>query len=243
MLAKLNSRLFATAATVAALTIGISVAQPAEKASAQVGAGSSAAGNLYSGFGADYRPIGSGAGINEFRAGNVEFAGTDIPVATEAGEVLVPVAGLTIAAPINPGVGVSGLSQDQVCAIFRREITNYSEVGGPDLPITIVVRTDNSGTKFIVNQTCGATVDQPGDGVIGVPNTGGVISAVSSTPGAIGYTEDANLAGLPSATDARFIGPTYALVREGYESTAVGELLNRIFAEPGRVSELGYSPL
>ncbi|MBD2774480.1 PstS family phosphate ABC transporter substrate-binding protein [Iningainema tapete] len=235
MLAKLNSRLFATAATVAALTVGISVAQPAQKASAQTAAGSTAAAELYRGFGVvDYQAIGSGAGVNEFRSGNVQIGATDIPVEPQAGETVRPVANLRIEAPVNGGD--TGLSQDQFCAIIRGEVTTFSN----GTPITVVFRSDNSGTKFIVNSVCGADGSSV-PGAIGVGSTGAVLDTVASTPGAIGYAEQANIAALPSALGSPIIGPTYALFRS--DDAEASAFIDSIIEAPDLVSALGYNPL
>ena len=40
----------------------------------------------------------------------------------------------------HPGVGVTDLTGEQVMGIFTGAITNWSEVGGPDLEIVVYVR-------------------------------------------------------------------------------------------------------
>ena len=52
-----------------------------------------------------------------------------------------------IAVIVNPDVELTGLTKDQVQAIFAGEVTNFSEVGGPDAPITVVSREEGSGTR------------------------------------------------------------------------------------------------
>ena len=47
---------------------------------------------------------------------------------------------------VNGGNKVDKLTSGQLGAIFRGEITNWSEVGGDDMPITLYGRQSNSGT-------------------------------------------------------------------------------------------------
>ncbi len=47
---------------------------------------------------------------------------------------------------VNSGNKVDKLTSGQLGAIFRGEITNWSEVGGDDMPITLYGRQSNSGT-------------------------------------------------------------------------------------------------
>src|SRR5690348_9570593 len=49
---------------------------------------------------------------------------------------------------VNPGVNVTSLTQQQIIDIFSTgQIRNWRQVGGPDLPITPVVRPSTSGTR------------------------------------------------------------------------------------------------
>lgn len=52
-----------------------------------------------------------------------------------------------IAVVINPKNNVTELSQEQIVKIFRKEITNWKEVGGDDKDIIVVSREDGSGTR------------------------------------------------------------------------------------------------
>ena len=238
MLGKLKSRFLATSVSVAALTVGLAFAQPAQKASAQVaGVGSTAAANLYTGFGANYGGGGSGTCASGTVPDGNDFCGTDIPFDPADGFVRTRVAGLRIEAP-NNGVG-SGLSTDDYCAIIRGDVTTYTDADGNDQPITVVYRLPGSGTGFIVNSACGADGSQV-PGAIGVGSSGAVVSTVASTPGAIGYAEQANLSGTPSALSSPIIGDTYAIYSP--DNTAATDLINNILANPDQVSALGYNP-
>ena len=238
MLGKLKSRFLATSVSVAALTVGLAFAQPAQKASAQVSfsiGGSSAAADLYTGFGANYQTSNSQGGIDGFNNGSLDAGATDIPVGVPDGAVIVPVANLRIVFPISPDLGNLNLTQDQIGSILRGEITNWSDVGGPDEAITIVSRAAGSGTRFIVDNTFGGTQD-------GVPagSSGEVVNIVASGSGDIGYVEQANLGGLNSA-GGPITGPTYLIYNPN--NTDISDFINNIKNSPDQVRALGYDPI
>ncbi|MBD3380181.1 MAG: phosphate ABC transporter substrate-binding protein PstS family protein [Candidatus Omnitrophica bacterium] len=58
--------------------------------------------------------------------------------------VVIAMDGLSVI--VNGSNTVEGLTMDQIGKIFRGEVTNWSEVGGEDLPITLYGRQSNSGT-------------------------------------------------------------------------------------------------
>jgi len=58
--------------------------------------------------------------------------------------VIFAVDGLSLA--INPKNSVKALTIDQIGQIFRGELTNWKQAGGPDIPITLYGRQPNSGT-------------------------------------------------------------------------------------------------
>jgi phosphate transport system substrate-binding protein len=95
-----------------------------------------------------------------------------------------------IAVVTNPELAPLSLSIDQVKAIFAGEITNYTEVGGPDAEIIVVSREEGSGTRAAFEEL----VMQSGDSEAVITETailqqsnGQVRTTVSTTPNAIGY--------------------------------------------------------
>ena len=133
-----------------------------------------------------YDPTGSGAGIT----GAVEQT-LDIGLASralhddETGVTATTVALDGIAMVVNNENTVSDLSIDQLAQIFRKEITNWADVGGEDGEIVVIGREAGSGTRdgfesiVGVEDACG--YDQE------LTATGAVISAVASNKLAIGY--------------------------------------------------------
>ncbi|MEB3339552.1 phosphate ABC transporter substrate-binding protein [Okeania sp.] len=93
---------------------------------------------------------GSGAGIKDLLAGNLDVAASSRPLtAEEQGQGLeaVPVALDKIAIVVGINNPFNGsLTPNQVKAIFQGQITNWSDVGGPNAQIRVINRPTVSGT-------------------------------------------------------------------------------------------------
>lgn len=217
-------RWFATAAVTVAMTL------PAAAATQLTGAGSSfdypffsKAFYIYNQKNPDitvnYQSIGSGGGIQQFTAKNVDFGATDVPMNAEelarAGQPVlqIPVAlgGAAIAYNL-PGVTAPIKLTRQVLAdIYLGKILKWNDpaiarlnkgVNLPDMPIVVVHRSDGSGTTYIFTDFLshvspewkskvgtGKSVSWPAPSAVGAKGNEGVAGQVRSTPGAIGYVE------------------------------------------------------
>ncbi|MCX2832827.1 phosphate ABC transporter substrate-binding protein PstS [Microbulbifer thermotolerans] len=166
-----------------------------------------------------YQDKGSGGGIQDFLHGAVDFAASGTPLtaeeiaAIEQGVVLLPLAAEQVALTYNlKGVDGLRLPRDVYPAIFLGEITNWNHpkiaaanpgIELPDMPITVVTRSDPSGTTDILtNHLCAISAAfEKGIGrsrqprwpgaarFIATPGNQGVATRVKHTPGAIGYVE------------------------------------------------------
>ena len=83
-------------------------------------------------------------------------------------------------------VPIDDLSADQVFDIFTGKVTNWKEVGGPDAPITVVVRDEASGTREMFDERA-MKKEKPKAGAIECNSNGIVRQTVASTPNSIGY--------------------------------------------------------
>ncbi|MBA3824682.1 MAG: substrate-binding domain-containing protein, partial [Ktedonobacterales bacterium] len=98
---------------------------------------------------------------------------------------------------VNPAVtGITNLKASDINGIYAdSSITNWSQVGGPNLIIKKAIRPSTSGTRATFRQFVLGGQDEvanPNDNVLKKDSTSGILSYVESTPGAIGYV------GLPS---------------------------------------------
>jgi len=94
---------------------------------------------------------GSSKGIEALLSGQADIAASSRPLTAEEqaqGLVAVPVASDRIAIVVGTANTSSPtLTPSQVSNIFQGRITNWSEVGGPDLPIRVLNRPPESGTR------------------------------------------------------------------------------------------------
>jgi phosphate transport system substrate-binding protein len=166
----------------------------------------------------NYQGVGSGAGIQQFTAGTVDFGASDAVMKPEeesaavakGGPVLhIPWSGGGIALEFNlSGVTKLNLSPQTIAGIFAGKITKWdaSEIAadnsGTKLPSTgiqVIHRSDGSGTTNAFTSyltavapsvwTVGAGKDVPWPAGQGAKGSDGVTAAVKQTDGAIGYAE------------------------------------------------------
>lgn len=99
----------------------------------------------------DGKPSGSTQGLQNLINGTVAIAATSQPLKAEeakAGVQLIPIAKDAVGVVVginNPFKG--GLTKDQVRDIYQGKITNWSQVGGSNLPIKVINRAITSGTR------------------------------------------------------------------------------------------------
>lgn len=169
-----------------------------------------------SGVSVNYQSVGSGAGIAQIRARAVDFGATDAPLnladQKDASLFQFPM----VAGGIVPVVNIPGVKAGQMrftgmtlSEIFMGKITKWNDpkiaaenpnVSLPDADITIVRRSDSSGTtsvftaylaevnsSFLFQVGTGTTVRWPKS--VGAKGNEGVAATVGQTPNSIGYTE------------------------------------------------------
>ena len=78
------------------------------------------------------------------------------------------------------------LTTAQLKDIYLGKIKNWNEVGGKDMKIVVISRDTSSGT-FEVWEKLVMEKERVIPGALTVPSNGGLVQAVSVTPGAIGY--------------------------------------------------------
>ena len=87
---------------------------------------------------------------------------------------------------IHPSISVKGITLEQLQAVYLGKITNWKELGGPDMKIIKISRDTNSGT-YETFETVVMKKGKIAKDVEYVGSNGAVKQRVSSTPGAIGY--------------------------------------------------------
>jgi phosphate transport system substrate-binding protein len=164
----------------------------------------------------NYQSIGSGGGIRQITANTVDFGASDKPLKPDdlaaAGFVQFP----TVVGGVVPVVNIPGIQSGQlkltgalIADIYRGVAKRWNDpsiarinpgVQLPNLPITVVHRSDGSGTTFIftsyLTAKAGHWASEVGanDSVawptgLGGKGNEGVAAFVKQTPGSIGYVE------------------------------------------------------
>lgn len=153
---------------------------------------------------------GSSDGIKAAKEGSVDFgmSSRDLKTEEKSGVTEQVIALDGIALITNSNNPVQDLTIEQVAKIYTGEITNWSEVGGEDLPIAVVARESASGTRGAFEEIIGIK-DQMTTNAKEFNGTGGVKAEVAQNPNAIGYIS------LGSVDDT-----IKALAIEGAEATA-----------------------
>ncbi|MBN2404183.1 MAG: phosphate ABC transporter substrate-binding protein [Coriobacteriia bacterium] len=133
--------------------------------------------------------VGSSAGIETVTRGSSDIGTSSRDLKTEEetlGLVDTPIAYDAIAVIVNPDNPIRELTTEQVRDIFSGRYTNWSELGGPDLPIGLVNRDEASGTREAFNKI--VMGDETFDiGAVILPGTGQARAVVTDAPGAVGY--------------------------------------------------------
>ena len=167
-----------------------------------------------SGIKVNYQAIGSGGGRKAFINETVAFGATDDAISQKdiksvsRGVVQIPTVGGTIAVAYNkPGCTLK-LTQKQVVSIFMGSIKNWKQLGCADGNITVVHRSDGSGTTAAFTESLQSFSKEwtIGNGKsvnwkVGVGGKGndGVAGTLTTTQGSIGYLNQAFVKGVLNA--------------------------------------------
>jgi phosphate transport system substrate-binding protein len=142
---------------------------------------------------------GSGTGIAALINGTVDFAnasremkGEEIAEAQGKGiePVETEVAKDAIAVVVNSANPVTALTLDQLGQIYRGEITNWKDVGGPDKAIVLLSRDSSSGTYEYFKEAVVAKDDENAEYAKEaklLPSTQAIVDETKANPDAIGY--------------------------------------------------------
>jgi phosphate transport system substrate-binding protein len=166
----------------------------------------------------NYSAVGSGAGIAAITGRTVDFGASDAPLTTSqfkscGGCIQIPWALASTSVFYNiPGApNFLHMSGPVLAKIYLGQITNWSDPAIkklnpgknlPNLKITVVHRSDGSGTTYNFTDYLGHVSptwkSKVGRGTAvswptgtGAPHSSGVAAVVAQTPGAVGYAETA----------------------------------------------------
>jgi phosphate transport system substrate-binding protein len=217
---------------------------------------------------------GSGTGIAALINGTTDIAQSSRPIKPSEAEqvkakfgvevVETPVALDGLAVYVHSSNPVSELSLAHLKAIYTGRITNWKDVGGPNLPIVLYSRENNSGTYVYFKEHVLENADFAPTAQT-LPGTAAVINAVAKDPKAIGYGGIAYGAGIKTLRIKKdeaspAVAPTwenvasgrYPISRELYFYTVgklshpvVRDFIRWVLSPEGQavVKDVGYYPL
>ena len=162
-----------------------------------------------------YNPTGSGSGITAVAEGRCDIGLSSRSLKDaekEQGLVGTVLAYDGIAVIVNPENTVEDLTVEQIAAIYKGEITNWSEVGGIDAEIVLIGREAGSGTRGGFEEIVG--VEDLCQYRQELTSTGDVITAVSQNPGAIGYASLASVKDTVKAIKVGGVAPSEETVKD-----------------------------
>ena len=162
-----------------------------------------------------YNPTGSSAGIKAIQEGrcDIGLSSRALKAEEEAQGLKATVLAYDgIAVIVNPENTVEDLTVEQIAAIYKGEVTNWSEVGGNDAEIVLIGREAGSGTRsgfeeiVEVEDLCQYRQE--------LTSTGDVITAVAQNPGAIGYAALASVKDTVKAVKVGGVTPSDETVQD-----------------------------
>jgi phosphate transport system substrate-binding protein len=133
---------------------------------------------------------GTGGGVQGVVGGMLDVAAMARPPKEE--EIAQGIAytefGLSgVAVYVHPSVEVTELTGTQVTTILCCEIENWSEVGGPDLPIVVYVRDEGDSSTKALRALVIGDVAFPEEGVQVLTSQSEMQDSVEATVGAVGF--------------------------------------------------------
>lgn len=133
---------------------------------------------------------GSRSGIEGVAAGELDIgvvSRTLTPEEEAMDLVYTPLSRDGLVLAVHPSTGVSELTSQQVCDIFSGRYTNWSQLGGPDLPIVVLDRGDGEPAKVVMHEELFGQDLAVTPAAARLYTDEDVVSGVEYTVGAIGY--------------------------------------------------------
>jgi phosphate transport system substrate-binding protein len=176
--------------------------------------------------------LGTKARIQALNEGKIDIAmashGLKIADIQRQGMVVHEIGKVAVVFGVHAGVPVANLADTQICDIYAGKVSNWKEVGGPDLAIVPLTRPDSEVDTEVVREkiSCLADLKMP-ERVKVMPKSGEMAQGLAATAGAIGMTTMTVVEqsqGRVRAPSLRGISPTaehvqsktYALTRDSF---------------------------
>ena len=169
-----------------------------------------------SGVNFTYNATGSGTGIAAVKDGTCDIGLSsrylkDSEKTEGLQETVLAIDGIAVI--VHPENPVADLNLEQISAIYKGEITNWSEVGGNDGEIVLIGREESSGTRdgfeSITDTEDACQYRQE------LTSNGAVLTAVAENSNAIGYASVSSVKDTVKALNVGGVTPTEATIKDG----------------------------
>lgn len=133
---------------------------------------------------------GTGGGVKGIIDGALDVAAMARPprdAEAEQGVEYVQLGIGGVAVIVHPDVEITALTSEQIVAIFTGEITNWSELGGTDTPITAFVRDEGDSSTSLIREHVIGDLELPETQAEVLTSQSDMLTNVAGTPGAIGW--------------------------------------------------------
>lgn len=218
------------------------------------------------GIAINYQAIGSGAGIKQLIAKTVDFGGSDAPLnakeTRKAGAEVIHVPtclGAIVLSYNVPGLSNLKLTPDVLSGIYLGKITHWNDaalakinpgVKLPNMRITVVHRSDSSGTSYnftvylssvsrIWGKNPGVSKNPKWPVGIGGKGNDGVAASIKQIKGSIGYIELAYA--FQNKMPVALLKNKSGIFIDGHSFNAVGEAANIAIPANGKVNVVNTS--
>lgn len=132
-----------------------------------------------------------------------------------------------IAFGLHPSNRIRKASLDQVKKILLGEITNWTALGGPDLPVRVVLVGGGGGVTTVMETELLGGQRVSGPHVIFVKTPVQLVQVIEQEPGAIGFAQLAltQQKGLPELVTERPVEQTLSLITLGDPTPAMNDVI------------------
>lgn len=206
---------------------------------------------------------GSSTGLSNAANGTSDIGDSDVPVsqapAINASSVTDhQVAAFIIGVVVNPKTTVTALTTQQVRDIFSGKVTNWKDVGGADLAVTLIERKPGSGTRLTFDKTLMGGTAEAANPASTQDSTSLVITGVGGADGGVSYVNVASKGSLTAVTidgasptaadvnDGKYVGFAHEhMYTKGAGSAAAVDFINFILSDAfqSEVTGLGFIPV